>query len=175
MDENLLKDMVLNWDEITITLSHYGRAPKKLGEDVYKFGAQFSLPVILQPLGWELVSKGKSYVYLKPPDGIRPPFIVKVAVPNEEQAKEIFHILYAEGKSWAGRIGNWLAIYLHKHQYQSFLLSNNPETGKIVKHPHSQSEPVSSLKLGENGAWYSSVEMRNGEIVYFPYRPDKRF
>jgi hypothetical protein len=65
------------------------------------------------------VNKARSYAYLKPPEGVRPPFVITVKVPSEEQAKEIFQALYAQGKTWAGYIGDWPAIYLHDHGYKA--------------------------------------------------------
>lgn len=171
MDPNLLKELASGWHEIDITLSHYGRGPKKLGDGVYKFGAKLSLPVILPPRGWTLVNKARSYVYLKPPEGVRPPFIITVKVPSEEQAKAIFQALYNNGKTWAGYIGEWPAIYLHDHGYQAYLIGNDAETGGITKTLYQERKVGSSLKLGENGAWEVSIQMRNGEVVYHGYNP----
>jgi len=168
MEQNLLFE-AKDWHDKKITLHHYGRGPKKMGERVYKFGAALSLLAILPKRGWILVSKARSYIYFKPPEGVKPPFIITVKVPNEEQAKAIFSALYERGKTWAGQIGEWPAIYLHNHQGQVYLLDNDKQTGAITGKLTSTFGIPASLSLGEHGAWKVSIEARNGEVNYFEY------
>jgi 5-methylcytosine-specific restriction protein A len=169
MEQNLLFDAT-DWQDKEITLHHYGRGPKKLGDGVYKFGAALSLPVILPKRGWTLVNKARSYVYLKPPEAVKPPFRITVKVPNEEQAKAIFTSLFERGKSWAGRIGEWPAIYLHNRQGHAYMLENDPQTGVVTEKLASTFNIPASLSLGEHGAWKISIESRNGEINYIEYK-----
>lgn len=168
MEQNLSFD-AKDWHDKEIILHHYGRGPKKMGEGVYKFGAALSLPVILPKRGWTLVNKARSYVYLKPPEGVKPPFIINVKVPNEEQAKAIFSALNERGKTWAGQIGEWPAIYLHNHQGRTYVLENDLQSGSSVKKLASSFDIPASLSLGEHGVWKVSVEVRNGEVNYFEH------
>ncbi|OSZ79004.1 hypothetical protein CAP35_12365 [Chitinophagaceae bacterium IBVUCB1] len=168
MEQNLSFD-AKDWHDKEITIRHYGRGPKKMGEGVYKFGAALSLPVILPKRGWTLVNKARSYVYLKPPEGVKPPFIINVKVPNEEQAKAIFSTLYERGKTWAGQIGEWPAIYLHNHQGRAYILENDLQTGSTLEKLASTFDIPASLSLGEYGAWKVSIVARNGGVDYSEY------
>ena len=84
-----------DWGAVKIEVEPSGKAPRKYGDDVYRFPASLTMSVIMPKRGWELVKETKNYVYLKPPvDARKPPFEITIKIPNRTQALEIANLCF---------------------------------------------------------------------------------
>lgn len=145
------------WSVETIEIEPSGKAPKHYGPDTYRFGAPLTLSVILPRRGWTLVKKTKNYVYLiPPPDQLRRPFRIRIAVPPPEECLALANRSFARGESWMGQLGEWPAWYLHERNRNMQRLSRDPLTGEMVGEVIEQPRE-SSLKIGEWGVWNAVV------------------
>lgn len=159
-----------NWAEAVIDIEPLGKAPKKYGEGVYRFGAAMTMSVIMPRRGWELVKKTKSYVYLRPPvNAGNPPYKLRIKVPTKIQALEVAESCYAKGASWMGQIGEWPAWYLHERPQETYELI--PSQGRSVIHQKlvHVDHPKSSLNIGEHGVWSVELRKTDGEFSYSEY------
>ena len=48
------------WQEAEIEIEDSGKAPKKYGDGVYRFGAAMTMSVIMPRRGWEVIKKAKN-------------------------------------------------------------------------------------------------------------------
>ncbi len=95
-----------SWAEAIIKIKPLGKAPKKYGEGVYRFGAALTLSVILPKRGCKLVKQTKNYAYLKPPiEENHSPYSIRIKIPSKEQALKIAEECYEKGESWIGQLG----------------------------------------------------------------------
>lgn len=153
------------WPVRTIELVPTGKAPKKYGTGVYRFGAALTLSVLLPRRGWTLVRKTKSYVYLKPPEGAQgPPFFIEVAVPTEDECLAIAYRSFARGRSWIAQLGEWPAWYLHEQNKDTEELWRDPASGEMHRRIH-RAPPKSALVIGEWGSWQINVTGERGEFA----------
>src|SRR5688500_2512559 len=102
-----------NWPVETLRLQPAGRAPKAYGQDVWRFAQPLTLSVLLPKRGWQLLTKTKTYVYLRAPAPELPPFEISIAIPTKEQFIAIAREQHVRGESWAGQLGEWPAWYIH--------------------------------------------------------------
>jgi 5-methylcytosine-specific restriction endonuclease McrA len=153
------------WPIQTIEITPSGKAPKKYGPGVYRFGAALTLSVILPRRGWTLVKRAKNYVYLiPPPDQISPPFQIAIAVPTTEECLELARRSYSRGVSWMGQLGEWPAGYFHERITDMREMWRDQTTGQMESKLH-RSPAQSSLSIGEWGAWSADVTGVAGEFV----------
>lgn len=144
------------WPLETIELMPSGKAPKHYGPDVYRFGAVMTLSVILPRRGWTQIKKTKTYIYLTPPEGAKPPFRITIAVPPKEECIAIAERSYARGESWMGQLGEWPAWYLHERNKDMQRMWRDRRTG-LINVELLERPPESSLSIGERGVWNAQV------------------
>lgn len=153
------------WPIRTIELAASGKAPKKYGDSVYRFGAALTLSVLLPRRGWTLVKKSKNYVYLKhPPGEPGPPFRMDVAVPTDAECLAIARRSFARGRSWIAQLGEWPARYLHEQSKDVQELWRDPASGEMRTRTH-RAPPRSTLTIGEWGAWQANVTGEGGKFA----------
>lgn len=153
------------WPIRTIELAPSGKAPKKYGDSVYRFGAALTLSVLLPRRGWTLVKKSKNYVYLKhPPGEPGPPFRMDVAVPTDAECLAIAHRSFARGHSWIAQLGEWPAWYFHEQSKDVQELWRDPASGEMRRRTH-RAPARSTLTIGEWGAWQANVTGEGGKFA----------
>ena len=160
------------WPVCSIELVPSGRAPKKYGDGVYRFGASITLSVLLPRRGWTLLKQTKNYAYLKPPDGEDgPPFRMLTAVPTDAECLAIAERSFARGRSWLGQLGEWPAYYAHEESRDIREFARDRETGemrsRILRLPRQ-----SSLTIGEQGALLIRVTGEGGRFAMGPFPPE---
>lgn len=161
------------WPEVQLLLDPSGKAPKRYGEGVFSFSAALTLSVITPRRGWQLIKNSRNYVYLKPPsDLLGKPFVIHIKIPTEQQAREVAEQCYKAGESWMGQIGEWPAWYFHKRSRDMQEIIPNTEGGGYTTRLLDGGPPVSSLHIGEYGAWSVKLETTDGT---FSYRESGRF
>lgn len=161
-EEYNLKD----WETKEVELLPIGKAPKKYGIGVYKFGAAMTLSVILPRRGWELIKKSKHYVYLKPPPNENPPFKVKIKIPNKVQALEMANSCYESAESWLGQVGEWPAWYTHERVLKSYEITPSTDGFNFEKQLTHTFPAESSLNIGEYGFWSVELKKIEGDFSY---------
>lgn len=159
-----------NWPEALINITAQGKAPKKYGEGVYRFGAAMTLSVILPKRGWELIKKTKNYVYLRPPKStIESSFPIHISIPTQEQALNIALRCYEKGESWMGQLGEWPAWYIHERKRITNELVPSEDRKSIKEKFAYEFPPESSLCIGERGVWKIQVSKADGEFEISEY------
>jgi hypothetical protein len=152
-----------DWTEALITIEAQGKAPKKYGEGVFRFGATMTLEVILPRRGWELVKSTKNYVYLRPPKNqIRGPYTLRIKIPTQEQALEIALKCYGKGESWMGQLGEWPAWYTHERKRRMNEIAPSENRLSVTEKFAYELPPESSLYIGEWGVWEIKVVKSDG-------------
>lgn len=157
-----------DWDEVKIEVEPAGKAPRKYGDDAYRFPAPLTMSVIMPKRGWELVKETKNYVYLKPPvDAGKPPFEISIKIPNRTQALEIANLCFNKAESWMGQLGEWPAWYLHERPQETYelLASEDGFVKKLAFIDH----PKSSLNIGQYGIWSVVLCKTIGEFSFQEY------
>lgn len=158
---------VRSWKEVVIIIEPSGKAPKKYGENVYRFSANLTLSVLMPRRGWDIIKNTKNYVYLKPPSNVLgPPFEISVKIPDRSQAIRIAEKCYEEAESWMGQIGEWPAWYTHERTTQMMRITPAREESDKKRELLPPSEPVSSLQIGEYGVWQVVLKKTAGDFDY---------
>ncbi|MGE6695698.1 HNH endonuclease [Sphingobium limneticum] len=153
------------WPIEIIDLKPSGKAPKRYGPDAFRFSAALTLSVILPRRGWTLIKTTKTYAYLRPPsDQMNQPFRISIAVPTPAECLALAQRSFAKGESWIGQIGEWPAWYFHERNQDMRRLWRNPTTGEMESELN-PSPPVSSLHIGEWGAWEATVTGTGGNFA----------
>lgn len=159
------------WPIKVVEFKPSGKAPKKYGDDVYRFGAALTLSAILPRRGWTLVKKSKDYAYFKPPPGeAGPPFRISIAVPTQAECVALAERSYARGESWMGQLGEWPAWYHHERNRDTRRLWRNRATGEMESELL-PSPPESSLHIGEWGIWEAKATGQAGRFAYGMFAP----
>ena len=159
------------WPIGLIEFKPTGKAPKKYGEDVYRFGAALTLSVILPRRGWTLVKQTKNYAYLRPPaDQPAPPFRITIAIPTQAECVALAQRSYERGESWIGQLGEWPAWYFHERNRDMRRLWRDAVTGEIESELHPIA-PESSLHIGEWGVWEAKVTGESGHFAFGNFAP----
>lgn len=154
-----------SWKEVEILLEPSGKAPKKYGEGVYRFGATLMLPVLMPRRGWGLVKKSKNYVYLKP--NTPPPFILKIKIPTREQAIELAQSFYQDAESQHFQIGELPGTYLHREPGNHFI--HIPGVGDKPHQHIPTTIPQSWLYIGEFGVWKMELKSFDGDWTTYEH------
>lgn len=153
------------WPVIGIDLVPSGKAPKKYGDDVYRFGAALTLSALLPRRGWTLIKQTKNYAYVKPPVGeLGPPFHIEVAVPTDAECLAIADQSFARGHSWIAQLGEWPAYYLHEQVDDVVEVWRDAETGQQRSRVH-QFPRKSTFVIGEFGSWQATVTGVGGRFA----------
>lgn len=105
------------WDDwpratrrVYLRIPTHGRAPTKYGARVVKVGFQDGKLLVLA--GYAHVAKGRSYAYVRAPEGMGTnPVVVPVDVPTDEEILRFAQELHREGQAVKGVIGPWLCYY----------------------------------------------------------------
>lgn len=167
---NLNKWNVRDWEEVVLIVEPAGKAPKKYGEDVYRFSANLTLSIMMPRRGWELIKNTKNYIYLKPPPNLAgPPFELSVKIPSKKQAIHIAKKCYEEGESWMEQVGEWPAWYTHERQTQMIKIVPARGGSEEIRELLPPSKPESSLRMGEYGVWEIDLKNSKGEFDYHEY------
>lgn len=154
-----------DWSEASIRFEAEGKAPKKYGEGVFRFGAAMTLSVLLPRRGWKLVKSTKNYAYLKPPEISQENiYTLKAKVPTKEQALEIARHCYGKEESWMGQLGEWPAWYTHKRRRIMNELVPSEDRRTITEKFAYELPPESSLHIGEWGVWELKVVKSDGDF-----------
>ncbi len=151
-----------SWNEVEIILEPSGKAPAKYGPGVFRFGASMTLSVLMPRRGWGLIKKTDNYVYLRPPGP--PPFILKIKIPNKEQAIELANTFFEEAESLHFQIGEWPGTYLHKEPGNRHIMIP-AQDGQPIKHIPT-SIPRSWFTMGQFGVWSIDLKKFDGEFDY---------
>ncbi|WP_255586996.1 hypothetical protein [Hephaestia mangrovi] len=159
------------WPIEIVEFKPSGKAPKKYGDNVYRFGAALTMSVILPRRGWTLVKKSKDYAYLKPPPGeAGPPFRISIAVPTQAECVALAERSYARGESWMGQLGEWPAWYYPERNRDTRRLWRNRATGEMESELL-PSPPESSLHIGEWGIWEAKATGQAGRFAVGMFAP----
>lgn len=154
------------WKEVELLIEPSGKAPKKYGEGVYRFGAKLMLPVLMPRRGWELVKASKHYVYMKP--NTSPPFTLKVKIPSKEQAIELAKSFYQDAESEHFQIGELPGFYLHREPGNHFIHIPPREEGQPHQHIPTTT-PRSWLHIGEFGVWEIDLKSFDGDWTVYEH------
>lgn len=154
-----------DWSEASIRFQSQGKAPKRYGEGVFRFGAAMTLSVLLPRRGWELIKSTKNYAYLRPPEISQGNiYTLQAKVPTKEQALEIARHCYEKEESWMGQIGEWPAWYTHKRRRIMNELAPSEDRRSITEKFAYELPPESSLHIGEWGVWELRVVKSDGDF-----------
>lgn len=146
------------WVDALITIEAQGKAPKKYGEGVFRFGAAMTLAVILPRQGWELIKSTKNYAYFRPPSSqVSGPYTLRSKVPTKEQVLQIALKCHEKGESWMGQLGEWPAWYTHERRRIMNELAPSDDRLTITEKFSYELPPESSLHIGEWGVWEIKV------------------
>ncbi|MGZ5055491.1 MAG: HNH endonuclease [Methylobacter sp.] len=154
-----------DWSEALITFEEQGKAPKKYGERVFRFGAAMTLSVLLPRRGWELIKSTKNYAYLMPSGNCSGNvYTLRAMVPTKEQALQIAQQCYEKEESWMGQLGEWPAWYTHKRRRIMNELVPSEDRQTINEKFAYELPAESSLHIGECGVWEIKVVKSDGEF-----------
>lgn len=152
-----------------IRLKTYGKVPKsRYGERVYKCGGD--LVRLLEHNEWEVVHRGREYLYMRCPETLGPkaPFELDVRIPERQQIEAMAAELHDVGKQWSGYVGDWPAWYLPSEDRQH-LVEIDRQTRRPVSEPETYiSDP--EFYVGAAGVWSAGVHWRESTAVFFEHR-----
>ena len=95
-----------------------------------------------------------------PPGESKPPFVFDVEIPTQEQVLAEAKEKHATQRAWAGKVGEWIAIYLPPRRVT--VAQVNPFTGDIISEPKSSGSTHATFHVGFRLFWDAEVWIQNG-------------
>lgn len=133
-----------------------------------KKGQAFQVDKALQSFlverGWTRSKTGRTYAIMMPPNGSKPPFVFNVEIPTREQVLAEAKAKHAAQTAWAGKLGEWIAIYLPPRRMTSTEIS--PFTGESISKPKSIGFTPASFHVGFRLFWDAEVLIQNKMFTY---------
>jgi hypothetical protein len=99
-----------------------------------------------------------------PPGESKPPFVFDVEIPTQEQVLAEAKEKHATQRAWAGKVGEWIAIYLPPRRVT--VAQVNPFTGDIISEPKSSGSTHATFHVGFRLFWDAEVWIQNGKFSY---------
>jgi hypothetical protein len=124
-----------------------------------------SLHSFLEGRGWTVQKLGKSYATMTPPDGTYAPFVFNIEIPNRDQVMAVAQEMHAIQKEWAGKVGEWTAIYIPPQHWN--LQKFNPFTAQAISEPQHGGIIPASFIVGIRLFWNAEVSFKDGEAIYY--------
>jgi len=130
----------------------------------HAFQVDKALQSFLMIRGWTPLKAGKTYATMMAPNGSKPPFIFNVEIPTREQVLNEAKAKHAAQTPWAGKLGEWVAIYLPPRSITSSQV--DAFTGQIVSGPRLSGFTHASFHLGFRLFWDAEVLIQNEGFTY---------
>jgi 5-methylcytosine-specific restriction protein A len=132
------------------------------GERVYKVFDEFEPALIAQ--NWQPIKRAREYCYLRPPEGVGPPFVVEADVPSREWIVELANRWHQEGQERIERFGVWSAWYVPEHTSRMRCVDGpegHPDIGKVY-----ESTVEATFTFGIRLLWTADVSWSDGVAQY---------
>jgi hypothetical protein len=133
-----------------------------------KKGPTFQVDKLLQSFlearGWTLVKVGKVYATMMAPGGSKPPFVFNVEIPTRDQVLTVAQEKHAAQTPWAGKFGEWIAIYIPPRRMSSEQI--DPFTSERISGPKFLGMTNAYFHLGVRLFWDAEVLFQNGSATY---------
>lgn len=133
-----------------------------------KKGPAFQVDKLLQSFlearGWTLVKAGKVYATMLAPGDAMPPFVFNVEIPTRDQVLREAKEKHAAQIPWAGKIGEWIAIYIPSRRMS--IQKTDPFSGKNINGPESLGMTNAFFHVGVRLFWDAEVLIQNGSATY---------
>jgi hypothetical protein len=152
-----------NSTEVHFLIEPDGNAPKKYGENVYRF-SDFAVIKMLINRKWSVLKKQKNYAYLQCQSKIPIPFLLETKIPSKQTVIELAESYYIKKENVLDFIGEWPFSYEHDRNNDIIEHAYDLETKEVKKIRH-RGELFSQLFIG-TFLWHIDLRIKNGEISY---------